>query len=247
MHARRRYSLDLMATTSATPRRMANAAATMNVLLAVHRTTGIPVRFSAPPEARSPPEGPMRGRIAIARRCFSLPFSPFVCFALSLALFHPRSFEERERERKRERSHQRHALCTQIYMLVSFQISALPPDLPYEELRICAPRASAKCKIKKKHAHKLKKKGKTTTRRANASSIHGSCVQHLHGRNHRATDAVDAARRGRTQHGAVLSLPQSLIIMTGEGGPVAEFGERARLAPISNSRGYRRPFLERGA
>jgi len=114
-----------MPATLATPRRMANAVATASVLLAVHRTTDIPVRYSAFPEARSLPEGPMRGLTAIARRFLSLSFLflffYLVYFSLSLALFHPRSFKERERESEEEREgSQGHALCTQIIYICIF-------------------------------------------------------------------------------------------------------------------------------
>lgn len=76
--ARGGYSPVLMAVTSVTQRRTANAAATANIVLVVHRAL---TKSWAIPEARSPPEGPMRGRAAIARRRVSL----FICLALSFS------------------------------------------------------------------------------------------------------------------------------------------------------------------
>lgn len=147
-----------MPATSATPRRMANAVATASVLLAVHRTTDIPVRYSAFPEARSLPEGPMRGLTAIARRFLSLSFLFLFFFTSSTSLCPSLSFtrallrRERERVRKRERDHRDTHFARKLYIYVYLYIYIIVgvpalfflSDFSNIQLRMCSAR---QCKM----------------------------------------------------------------------------------------------------
>jgi len=130
---------------------MANAAATTSILLAVHRTMDIPVRFSALPEARSLPEGPMRGRTAIAVIFLSFSFSLSLSFPFFLLIYFYLSLALLKREKEEEVS-QRHALCTQIYMLVR----VFSRSLHFCQISRVSERTPnlfrAKCKIKKVRA-----------------------------------------------------------------------------------------------
>jgi len=239
------YSPDLIATTSVTPRRMANAAATTSILLAVHRTMDIPVRFSALPEARSLPEGPMRGRTAIAVIFLSFSFSLSLSLSLSplflfLLVYFYLSLALLKREKEGEVS-QRHALCTQIYMLVRvFSRSLHFCQIFRVKNSEFVPREMQN-KKSARNGINLKKKDKTTTRHER------TWAQFMARAYDTRTVAIIGRLTRRAVHGTNMAssypLPRSNH-KTGWGGPVAEFGKTRETR--SNFK-FARPSLGRGA